>query len=186
MASSLMQIGGAQVQAVASVAQGYANKSAAQYNSDMAMNSANQIEQQTKANVERSQIIDQEKLGAGRTALGASGVATGGSGSDELAQSARNSALNALTEQHAGDVKAYGYEATSRLESFQGNNAVAQGWLGAAATEIGAGNKAFDAGKTTPQTSSSTAGQNGGTNIDSNGSDFRDDTEEDDSEEDDL
>lgn len=139
-AGGAMQAGGAKFSANAAA-------QAADYNAGIARQNAAFTEQQTAEQERQHAITSESQIGAIRANYGASGVTSdSGSALDVVGQSARNSALDALNIQHAGDMKAWSYMSGASLDTAQAANDRVSGDLGAANAIFGAGTKAYASG----------------------------------------
>lgn len=117
-AAALPLVGGVVGMAGAQQA-GNAKAAADNYNAQVATQNAAYTEQQTAEEIRRQGVYATEVIGAERANYGAAGVSsTSGSALDVLQASAKNAALDALTIQHAGDMKAWAYRSGAALDTM--------------------------------------------------------------------
>jgi hypothetical protein len=132
-------VGSTVLQAAGSIQQGQAARSAANYNAQVAENNAAAARAQAAENARRQRVMNKKALGSIRAGYGASGVTLEGSPLDVLEESAMNAELDALSIEHAGLVRALGFQNDAALERFGGRNASRAGYMGAAAALLGGG-----------------------------------------------
>ena len=152
IAGTAASVLGTGVSVFGAVQQGAAQKSAADYQAQVAKNNATvaaqnaaAVQDQAAAKAQSDQRAGALRLGAQRAALGASGV-TLDSGSSEAVQSAtvNNTALSTQLDTYQGQLAAYGYQtqgvnynAQAQLDTLTGQNAASAGDISAVGNFLG-------------------------------------------------
>lgn len=96
---------------------------AADYNTALARQNADQTRVQYAENVRRFRLKTQKERGSIATRLAASGLTMSGSALDVMSEAAANDELDALTIEHEGEVKALAFENDARLNVFRAASA---------------------------------------------------------------
>ena len=142
MAAAALAGGSAGLGAVGAIHQAQAEASAANYNSAVANQNAEQAIAQAAEEERRTRVIARKQIGAARAAYGASGVSLEGSPLDVLGEMAATAEMDALTVRHAGRVRAAGYMNEARLDKFRAKTARTGAYFGASGALLGGGAKA--------------------------------------------
>lgn len=125
------------VQAAGQLIGGMGGYEAGKYNQAVANTEAIEIERQGAADELRVRQAARAAMGAQVAAQGANGFAQGtGSALDALAESQVNAALDAMTVRRAAASEARSRRIAGSIARAQGENALTQGMLGAAASGI--------------------------------------------------
>jgi hypothetical protein len=130
------------VQAMGALRQGASAKNAAEYNAAAARNRAAAASIQANADADAQDRINRRRLGAIRASAGASGVGLEGSPMDVLSMSASEAEMDKQNILYKGRVKAMGYESEAAYEDYTGQEALAQGRIGAASALLVGGAQA--------------------------------------------
>lgn len=113
----------AAVSAVGAVQQGQAASDAANYNATIARQNADAANQQAQAADVMLKRRQEQQMGAALASYGAAGVdLAGGSPSDVLAENARMSTLDRLTQQYNYRMRALGYQDQAGLDDANASN----------------------------------------------------------------
>ncbi len=130
------------VAAAATLAQGFAQKKADNYNATVMGNEQRLSIDQANAQEDQVRRNSRQALGAQLAAFGASGAGYGGSSERALDQSAINQEMDALNTRYKGAITGYGYGAQSQMDQYQGNQAVST----AAIRALGSASSSYTSG----------------------------------------
>jgi hypothetical protein len=145
-AAAALPIIGGTVSAIGTQQAANAKAQADMYNANIASQNATYTEEQTAEQIRRQQVAAGQTIGQERASYGASGVeSNSGSALDVLQASAKNAALDSLTIQHAGDMKAWAYQSGAALDSMGATEAQIAGTYGVVSSGLGAGTGAANA-----------------------------------------
>jgi hypothetical protein len=137
-AAAALPIVGGFVGAAGAKESAQAQANAQNYNAAIANQNAAFTEQETTEEVRRQGVLATQTIGQERASYGASGVSsTTGSALDVLQQSAKNAALDALTIQHSGDMKAWAYRSGAQLDKMGADQSLIAGDYGAVSAGLG-------------------------------------------------
>lgn len=137
-AAAALPVVGGLVGAAGAESAANAKANADYYNANIANQNAAMVENQTTEEVRRNKVFATQVIGAQRANYGASGVSsTSGSALDVLQSSAKTAALDALTIQHNGDMKAWAYRSGASLDMMNASAAKTAGDYGAASEILG-------------------------------------------------
>jgi hypothetical protein len=132
MAAAIPWIAAA-ISAAGAVQQGQAQAASATYNAQVAEKNSQIAKAQGAAAAEMQSRDAQRRMGAAIASFGASGVDVGvGSPTDVLAESVRNSTLDALTLKYNYDLKAMGFSDQANLNTMSASNAKTSSYFDAA------------------------------------------------------
>lgn len=135
---------GAAVSAVSSIAGGYAQRDAADYNARVAEMQAVSAEQAAAREEQNARLRLARTQGTVRARAAGAGLDIAqGSPLEILAENAREGELDALTARYSGQVEASRARSTAALERTRGQNAVTAGWMGAGAQLLTAAGSAY-------------------------------------------
>lgn len=127
----------AAVSAVGAVKQGQAASDAANYNADIARQNAASAEAQGEAADAMLKRQQEQRMGAAIAAFGAAGVdLTSGSPSDVLADNARQSTLDRLTQKYNYKMRALGYSDQAGLDDSNAANSRTAGYFNGASAAL--------------------------------------------------
>lgn len=139
-----MAVAGTAVSAYGSYAAGQAQKAAADYNSQVAMNNAKAQEQQTNEEAKRIQSNAQRVTGAQRAQAAAAGLDPNTGSSTDIQYDSRVQAeLDALTARYKGGIAGMNQRAQAALDTAGGQNAATAGMFNAGGTILSGGGQAF-------------------------------------------
>lgn len=128
---------GTGMQVLGGLQQGNAAKGAADYNATLGKANAEITRKQALEDERRFRVGSRQRLGSARASIGASGVTLDGSALETLEQNARMMEEDAITIRTTGNMKALGYQADAKLQSFYGDQAQKASYYGAAAALLG-------------------------------------------------
>jgi hypothetical protein len=115
-----------------SLQRGQSAAQAAEFNMMAGDQNARLAEKQGLEDAAQIRLIARKNIGAGRAAIGASGItAESGSAMDVLQESAAMGEMDALRAKHSADMKAWSYRVGARQEMMQGEAARTAGTMGA-------------------------------------------------------
>lgn len=127
----------AAVSAVGAVKQGQAASDAANYNADIARQNAASAAQQGEAADAMLKRQQEQRMGAAIASFGAAGVdLTSGSPSDVLAENARQSTLDRLTQKYNYKMRALGYQDQAGLDDANAANSRTAGYFNGASAAL--------------------------------------------------
>lgn len=127
----------AAVGAVAAVSAADAQRKAANFNKDVALQNAQTAAAQGAEQARRQRILAYQTTSQARANYGASGVSVEGSPEDILAQSAAQGELDAQTQEYNATIRGQGYRNEATLDTMRASNASQQGYYGATSSLLG-------------------------------------------------
>lgn len=142
-AGPILSVVGGGIGAYGQLKESEAQARASEYNANVAEMNAEQAILISAQDERRQRIIARKELGSIRAAYGASGVSMEGSPMDVLAESTANAELDALNIRYAGQAKAAGLRDEASYERFRAKETRAAGVLGAAASLLSGGARAY-------------------------------------------
>lgn len=135
---------GAGLGAINSFQQGSAMRAASDYNSRLASYQSDLATQQSAIDETRQRRLGYKSLSSMRAGYGAAGVTIEGSPLDVIENSAAEAEMDALLVRHQGQLRAWGYQAQSELDKFQGKQAQRAGFMNGVSTLLTGGAKMLD------------------------------------------
>jgi hypothetical protein len=129
-----MSAAGGILSAYGQVKAGEGAQRAYEFNANQADQNARQAELIAAQEERQTRIIGKKAIGSMVAAYGASGVSLEGSPMDVLAESLAQTELDALNVRYSGQSKAINLRNEARINRYQGSQAKASGYYGAAAT----------------------------------------------------
>jgi hypothetical protein len=145
--AAVLMVGGSLVSAYGQMQQGYAAKSAAEFNANIAKKNAELVRKQAAEEERKLRYQAKKHFGDMRASMGASGIQLDGSALDVLQESVSLAQQDALAVRHQGELKAWGFEQEARLQKYQGEAAVQGAQFGAAASILSGTGQAYTYGK---------------------------------------
>lgn len=130
--ATIGSLAGTAFSVVGALSQASAQSAAAKTNAEVARQNAIAATDQAAAEEARQRRIARQVQGAGRAAIGASGVSLEGSPLDILEQNAINEELDALNIRYRGQLASRGYGVEANQYSMEARTAKTTGYMSAA------------------------------------------------------
>jgi hypothetical protein len=129
--------------AIGAISSAQAQKSAANYNAQLAERNAVISDQQTRAALMAQRRESSKRMGDMRAAFSASGVTWEGSALDVLEDSVAQSELERQNISYQGKLRRMGFESDAALDRASGKNAMRAGYFSATSTILSGANSGF-------------------------------------------
>lgn len=129
-----MSAAGGMISAYGQMKSGDTAESAYNFNANVAEQNARQAELISAQEERQTRIIGKKAIGEMVTGYGASGISMEGSAMDVLAESVAQVELDALNKRYEGKSKAINFRNEATISRYQGSQAKAAAYYGAAAT----------------------------------------------------
>lgn len=127
---------GVGLSALGSIQEGRAESKAGKRQAWVGRQNAKAAREQGAEDARRFRVYGRKQLGAGRAAVGASGIRLSGSAMEVIAENARNLELDAQTIEYEAELRAWNFEQGAKADAAQASTSRTLGLMDAASTVL--------------------------------------------------